>query len=109
MKKSDDKKSKAPKKPKEPSPEAESEVQDYDSEVENAEEDDQTAALLAGFESEGDESDIAKEDEAFDIENPEVEIPGHLTKSLTKASKNTNHPGVVFVGYANASLALAPH
>jgi nucleolar protein 15 len=64
---------------------------------EEAGEDDQTAALLAGFESSDDEADPA-EDNDFDAENLKPVIPSALRGELKKANKNSAEPGVVFVG-----------
>lgn len=58
--------------------------------------DDQTAALLAGFESERDESDLEKEDEDFN-ENALPEISKKKLKELEKARQNAE-PGVIYLG-----------
>jgi nucleolar protein 15 len=66
--------------------------------------DDQTAALLAGFESDRDESDLEKEDEDIDENN----VP-KLTKKQLKAIENVrkgSEPGVVFLGYFPPSHAI---
>jgi nucleolar protein 15 len=59
--------------------------------------DDQTAALLAGFESDRDESDLEKEDEIID----EDAVP-KLSKKQRKALENVrkgSEPGVVYLGF----------
>ncbi|KAF2204767.1 RNA-binding domain-containing protein, partial [Delitschia confertaspora ATCC 74209] len=58
---------------------------------------DQTAALLAGFESSEDEEDPA-EDHDFDDTNLKPVIPSALRGELSKASHHSDEPGVVFVG-----------
>lgn len=78
-----------------------------DEEDEEAEVDDQTAALLAGFESDGD-SDDPSEDLNFD---DDVAVPA-LTKkqrqAVEKAEKaaKSNEPGVVYVGYVHLSVTF---
>lgn len=91
------KKSKAKAAPKEPSlePVAEDEEVNFSAEEE---EDDQTAALLAGFESEGDESDAEKEDEGVDGKDFQDKVPKGIMKKLKSVSDNKEKPGVVFVG-----------
>lgn len=74
----------------------------------DAEEDDQTAALLAGFESDGDSEDP---DEDLHFEE-DVDVPA-LTKKqrkdLEKAEKlsKSNEPGVIYVGYVQCLQAIA--
>ncbi|KAJ4294542.1 nucleolar protein [Kalmusia sp. IMI 367209] len=58
--------------------------------------DDQTAALLAGFESERDESDLEREDEGFN-ENALPDISKKKRKELEKARKDAE-PGVIYLG-----------
>ncbi|PSN63967.1 RNA-binding domain-containing protein [Corynespora cassiicola Philippines] len=89
------KKAKASKKqqPKEDTPEVD---EAFDEEGE-AEEDDQTVALLAGFESDRDESDLEKDGADFD-ESAEPHITKEKRLALEKAAKNTEEPGVVFLG-----------
>lgn len=61
--------------------------------------DDQTAALLAGFESDRDESDAEKEGEEFDEDAISVpKLSKKQQKALEKARKDSQ-PGVVFLGY----------
>lgn len=65
--------------------------------------DDQTAALLAGFESDRDESDAEKEDEDFDEDAlPEMgkEISKKKRKELEKARRDAE-PGVIYLGYVS--------
>jgi nucleolar protein 15 len=79
--------------------------------IENAEEDeedDQTAALLAGFESDNDEDDPAEDAEELDIEaDITADIDPKTRDALEKAekaSKNTNEPGVIYVGCVSQQL-----
>jgi nucleolar protein 15 len=102
---SDSKKSKKSKRaakesggPKESSPEVAIEGQ-IEEEAEEDSENDQTAALLAGFESEGDESDLEKE-EHFTEDQLKKNVPKGLMNKLKKISDKKDEPGVVFVGYA---------
>jgi nucleolar protein 15 len=69
----------------------------------DVEEDDQTAALLAGFESDDDSENDPEEDEDF---NEDALVPTLSKKqrtALEKAAKGpkSNEPGVVFVGYVH--------
>ncbi|KAF2279673.1 uncharacterized protein EI97DRAFT_499074 [Westerdykella ornata] len=89
------KKAKAQEKPKEPTPEAAPEEQHGES---DEEEDDQTAALLAGFESDRDESDAEKEDEGLDAESLKEKVPKGLMKKLKDVNEEDSKPGVIFVG-----------
>lgn len=66
---------------------------------EGEEEDDQTAALLAGFESDEDESDIEKEDEDFDEKRFNEIVPKELLKEVETVRKNEEEPGVVYLGH----------
>ncbi|CAI6338654.1 unnamed protein product [Periconia digitata] len=60
--------------------------------------DDQTAALLAGFESDRDESDAENEGETFDEDAVSVpKLSKKQQKALEKARKD-GEPGVVFLG-----------
>jgi nucleolar protein 15 len=80
--------------------------------IENAEEDDeddQTAALLAGFESDNDDDDPA-EDVELDTEIT-ADIDPKTRDALEKAekaSKNTNEPGVIYVGYVSLLSYTSP-
>jgi len=94
---------KKPKKAKKSKKQEEAPVEDVSEPVEEtvAEDeddlDDQTAALLAGFESDRDESDLEKEDEVIDDDA----VP-KLTKKQLKAIENVrkgSEPGVVYLGY----------
>lgn len=69
-------------------------------EEEPVEEDDQTAALLAGFESDGDSED-PDEDLEFDDDIQVPKLTKKQKKALAKAQDNNklNQPGVVYVGY----------
>jgi nucleolar protein 15 len=67
---------------------------------EGEEEDDQTAALLAGFESDEDDSDIEKEDEVFDEKRFSDSVPKELLKEVEPVRKNEGEPGVIYLGYA---------
>ncbi|KAF2677232.1 hypothetical protein K458DRAFT_350500 [Lentithecium fluviatile CBS 122367] len=58
--------------------------------------DDQTAALLAGFESEGDESDFEKDDEEIH-EDAEPKLSKKQRKSLETIRRDSG-PGVVYLG-----------
>ncbi|KAF2742391.1 RNA-binding domain-containing protein [Sporormia fimetaria CBS 119925] len=90
---------KAQKAAKEPTPEPEVQDQPEESdEDEDDDEDDQTAALLAGFESDRDESDAEKEDEGLDPENFKDKVPKGIMKKLKNVSQKEEKPGVVFVG-----------
>jgi nucleolar protein 15 len=99
-----DKKSKAHEALKEPSPEPE----DQESESDEEEEDDQTAALLAGFESDRDESDVEKDDEGLDADNFKDRVPKGLLTKVKAASGNEQKPGVIFVGYVERFHMLIP-
>lgn len=71
-----------------------------DGDVEDAAEDDQTAALLAGFSS--DESD-AEDDEDFDADAaPAPKLTKAQKKAIAKArdTPKATEPGVIYVGYA---------
>jgi nucleolar protein 15 len=74
---------------------------EVDGEEDDGDEDDQTAALLAGFESDRDESDLEKEDEAFSEESIKAKIPQKVSKQLKKVSANEEEPGVIYVGSVN--------
>ncbi|KAK8177108.1 hypothetical protein IWX90DRAFT_420205 [Phyllosticta citrichinensis] len=89
----------------EPEPEPESEesaaaeeAQESAEESENEKEDDQTAALLKGFESSEDEAD--GEDEGLNADEvPTIPNEKKLRKKLTKAQEQGQDlPGVVYVG-----------
>ena len=70
---------------------------DNSNESHTEDEDDQTATLLAGFESSSDEEDAIKEDQGL---NPQINAPiGNLTKLLGDASKKVDKAGVLYVGY----------
>lgn len=71
-----------------------------DSEAE-AEEDDQTAALLAGFESSDDENDPQDDGIALD-KLPAVPNMKEVKKQLKNAQQQDeeNTPGVIYIGYA---------
>lgn len=75
--------------------------------VEDAAEDDQTAALLAGFSS--DDSD-AEDDEDFDADAaPAPKLTKSQKKAIAKArdTPKATEPGVIYVGYATP-LSLRP-
>jgi nucleolar protein 15 len=95
-KKSKTAKAKAKAQPKEPSPEPVDEAEDSGSD--DGEENDQTAALLAGFDSDRDESDAEKEDEGLDGDNFQDKVPKGIMKQLKNASENTPKTGVIYVG-----------
>ncbi|KAF1960215.1 hypothetical protein CC80DRAFT_438821 [Byssothecium circinans] len=59
--------------------------------------DDQTAALLAGFESEGDESDVEKDGE-FDEKAVTVPTLSKKQRKALEKAKKDSEPGVVFLG-----------
>lgn len=68
-----------------------------DSEDESDAENDQTTALLKGFESDDDEED--GEDEGNTADVPAIPDEKKLRKKLSKA-KSDGGPGVIYVGYA---------
>lgn len=78
-------------------------MDDSEDESEGAE-DDQTAALIKGFESSGDED--ASEDEGFDSKQPVPKVPDSkkvkrkILKKQKKAAEEGagDTPGVVYVG-----------
>lgn len=74
---------------------SENEEEDEDEEIE---EDDQTHALLKGFESDGDEEESG--DEGFKSGLAIPQLPGKrgLAKKLKDASNNSDEPGVVYIG-----------
>ncbi|KAH7125360.1 hypothetical protein B0J11DRAFT_528240 [Dendryphion nanum] len=89
------KKAKVTKKQKEASLEPEVVIDDEQDE-DGQDEDDQTAALLAGFESDRDESDAEKEDEGDIVPSA---IPDAARKSLAKLSQiESDKPGVIYIG-----------
>lgn len=63
-------------------------------------EDDQTAALLAGFESEGDSED-PEDDLEFDEDLQVPTLNKKQKKALEKAAQSikTDEPGVIYIGY----------
>jgi nucleolar protein 15 len=69
----------------------EDEFEGFDDEVDN-----ETAALLEGFDSSGDE--VVVEQQVID-QIPSVPTNKALSKKLAKASVDTDEPGVVYVGY----------
>ncbi|KAF2872619.1 hypothetical protein BDV95DRAFT_570208 [Massariosphaeria phaeospora] len=88
------KKSKGSKKLKEPEEEAAAPAE----EVEQDEDaDDQTAALLAGFESDRDESDLERDDTGLITDNVTPKISKAQRLKLEKAARNDEH-GVVYLG-----------
>lgn len=94
------KKSKSSKKQKGEPEETITEVVAGAEDAEDGEEDDQTAALLAGFESDRDESDLEKEDEGLDdaaLEKATPKLSKKQRLALEKAAKR-EEPGVVYVG-----------
>lgn len=76
--------------------EVEAVTEEADGEVE---EDDQTAALLAGFESDDDEKD-PEVDEEFDVNAPTPKLSKKDQTALEKAlaSNKANEPGVIYIG-----------
>lgn len=65
------------------------------------EEDDQTAALLAGFESEDDDEKDPEDDVDFEDDVTVPNISNKARKELENAAKGSkaNQPGVIYVGY----------
>jgi nucleolar protein 15 len=59
--------------------------------------DDQTAALLAGFESDQDEDDVEK-DAKFDEEAMDVPALTNKQRKELRKARNDSKPGVVFLG-----------
>jgi nucleolar protein 15 len=102
------KKNKAQEEAKEPSPEVPADEQDGETD-EDDDVDDQTAALLAGFESDRDESDAEKEDQGLTDADLEGKVPTGIMKKLKDVSHNEQKPGVIFVGYAERSSATYQH
>ena len=76
-----------------------------DEDEEDFEEDDQTLALLQGFDS-GDD-DVVSGDEGFEQGGEVPEIPNTKTaaKDLKAANDEADEPGVVYVGYASRFFA----
>ena len=72
-------------------------------------EDDQTAALLAGFES-SDDSDDPENDLNFDDDAPVPKLNKKQRTALEKATQGarSNEPGVVYVGYVHGQLSAPP-
>lgn len=96
-----DKKSKKAKKSKakeEPKGEVAEAIAEANGAEDDEDVDDQTAALLAGFESEGDEEDLGKEDEDIgeDVANT-PQLSKKARKQLEIAAKK-DEPGVIFLG-----------
>jgi nucleolar protein 15 len=71
----------------------------------DVEEDDQTAALLAGFESD-DEDEDPEHDVDFEDDVTVPNISKKARKELENAAKgsNANQPGVIYVGYVSHTL-----
>ena len=95
------KKAKSSKKQEEvPVEEVVEEVVEAVAEPEEVEEDDQTAALLAGFSDDDDESD-SDNDIAFDEDAPVPALTKSQRKAIAKAAATpkSNEPGVIYVGY----------
>jgi nucleolar protein 15 len=76
------------------------EPSDFEGEQDSDEsEDDQTAALITGFESSGDED--ASDDQGFNPENPVLTIPKKIRRKVSKKIKKADpveEPGTVYVG-----------
>jgi nucleolar protein 15 len=80
---------------------------DDDNDEEDVEdEDDQTAALLAGFESEGDESDDEQENSKINVAALKKQVPEGLLEKLEGVSSKGKETGVVFVGYVCSILRV---
>ncbi|OAL48808.1 hypothetical protein IQ07DRAFT_542537 [Pyrenochaeta sp. DS3sAY3a] len=83
----------------EPAVEAEEAIESEDDAESVAEEDDQTAALLAGFDSDGDSED-PEDDLEFDEDIQVPTLSKKQKKALEKAAQSikTDDPGVIYVG-----------
>jgi hypothetical protein len=83
---------------------AETDSEEADGEVD---EDDQTAALLAGFESDDDDKD-PEDDDDFDADAVVPNIGKKERTALEKALKGvkSNEPGVVYVGYDTSLIMI---
>jgi nucleolar protein 15 len=72
----------------------------------DVEEDDQTAALLAGFESDDEDEKDPEHDVDFEDDVTVPNISKKARKELENAAKgsNANQPGVIYVGYVPNTL-----
>lgn len=91
------KKQKVPEPEPEPAAEITAEVDDAE---DNTAEDDQTAALLAGFESEDDDDSDADEDVNFNEDEKAPKLSAKQRKAIKQAedAPKSNVPGVIYVG-----------